>query len=442
MSYNNNYTFQLITYFFSFFVEAILLWHYCSTLFVSKHKTKVRMLSLVSFYSILFLASTLESAWLNILLYSCINCLFIYLFTNTNIKTSLFHSLLLTSIMGMCELIAYGIITNLAPHFLQSEKKAYLFIFAIFNKTIFMTVIFAVSYLIKQNPKYPQQSHKAMIFLILFPLTSIFVMLSFVFICESTKLHSNTYPLIILSAIMLLLSNLLIFWMNQYTQKKNMEFTQLQLLIQKENDSAEYYEMLREQNETQRILIHDIKKHLQSILILNEKNENKLIKSYIQQVLTSSDLKESSRLCDNDLLNSILCRYQRQCFLHHISFHADIRKETTQFLSDADLTTIYCNLLDNAFEAAHKIPDSFIEINTSARENTPFVTISVLNSCQKKPRFIENGIIATTKKDSQTHGFGLKSIRRTAKKYDGDIQIYYDQETATFRSILTLKRKL
>ena len=34
-----------------------------------------------------------------------------------------------------------------------------------------------------------------------------------------------------------------------------MEFTQMQLLLQKESDSTEYYEMLRLQNENQRIFI-------------------------------------------------------------------------------------------------------------------------------------------------------------------------------------------
>ena len=34
----------------------------------------------------------------------------------------------------------------------------------------------------------------------------------------------------------------------------------MQLLLQKESDSVEYYEMMLSQNENQSILIHDIKK--------------------------------------------------------------------------------------------------------------------------------------------------------------------------------------
>lgn len=49
---------------------------------------------------------------------------------------------------------------------------------------------------------------------------------------------------------------------------------EMQLLLQKEANSAEYYQMLLSQNENQNILIHDIKKHLQSIDLLNDKKEH------------------------------------------------------------------------------------------------------------------------------------------------------------------------
>ncbi len=143
-----------------------------------------------------------------------------------------------------------------------------------------------------------------------------------------------------------------------------MEFTQMQLLLQKESNSTEYYEMLRLQNENQRILIHDIKKHLHSIDMLNKQKEHDKIDAYLHQLICSSDLKESAQLCEHEMLNSILCRYMQQCTNSHIAFHADIRSRTTDFITDNDLTSLFCNLLDNAVKAAEDIPESFIEIST------------------------------------------------------------------------------
>ncbi len=195
--------------------------------------------------------------------------------------------------------------------------------------------------------------------------------------------------------------------------------------------------MLNVQNENQRILIHDIKKHLQSIAMLNEQKEYAKISAYIRQLVLSPNLNESSRLCDHKMLNSILCRYMQQCTNSHITFHADIRSGTMDFITDNDLTSLFCNLLDNAATAANNIPDSFIEINTSKREKTPFVVITVINSCRKNP-FLCTDRQRNANKNG--HGFGLKSIRKVVSKYHGNMQMYYNDDVLTFHTIITLRQ--
>ncbi len=142
----------------------------------------------------------------------------------------------------------------------------------------------------------------------------------------------------------------------------------MQLLLSRESDLADYYKMLLSQNENQSVLIHDIKKHLQSIELLNEKGESDKIHAYIKQLMLSSELKEVSRMCSHEMLNAILSRYSRRCCTENIAFHTDIRKGTTEFIADNDLTALFCNLLDNAAEAAAGIPDAFIEISSGKRK--------------------------------------------------------------------------
>lgn len=68
-------------------------------------------------------------------------------------------------------------------------------------------------------------------------------------------------------------------------EKKNQEYTELHSLLQKQSDFAEYYQVLLKQYENQSILIHDIKKHLQSIDLLNQQKEYDKISAYIQQLI-------------------------------------------------------------------------------------------------------------------------------------------------------------
>ena len=259
MSYLNDYSFNYLSFLFSFLVEAVILWQYSSSLFTAKCKMHIRLTLLCSLYTLLFAASLFQSVWLNIVLYFCAN--FIFFATQYKVKwqSALFHSTILMADMVMCELIGYGVFSRFTPNFLQIGTLYSLILFAVFNKFIFFTIIYVLSHLLKKHPKYNQQSDKSVLLLMFIPITSVFVMVTFVFIGEAVSLSPALDWMVVLSAVLLLAANLLIFGINQHNQKKNMEFMQLQLLMQKESDSAEYYEMLRLQNENQRILIHDIK---------------------------------------------------------------------------------------------------------------------------------------------------------------------------------------
>lgn len=432
---------NVVCYFFTFLIEAVILWQYSSNLFTARRRPWIQFAMLFIFYFTMFAVSLLEYKWLNMTLYFVMN--FIFLLTLYDLKwyTALFHSAVIAGVMGMCELIVYSTIERFSPHFLaESGQFQNMIIFIIFSKMLFFTIVYILIHLLKVQQAYNQQHNKSVLLLIFIPATSVFIMLTLVSVSDSFLLSPLLEGMVTLSAFFLLISNLLVFAINQYNLKKSMEFTQMQLLLQKESNSTEYYEMLRLQNENQRILIHDIKKHLHSIDMLNQRKEHDKIDAYLHQLIRSSDLKESARLCEHEMLNSILCRYMQQCTDSHIAFHVDIRSGTTDFIADNDLTSLFCNLLDNAVKAAEDIPESFIEISTGKKEKTPFTILTVINSCRTNPFTEENGNPTISIPCSHNHGFGLKSIRKIVSKYNGDTQIYYNSDTLTFHTIITLRR--
>lgn len=431
---------KTICCFLSFLVEAVILYQYASTLFIPRHRTKIKLAILCSLYFALFAISMFDSTWLNTFMYLLAN--FIFLITQYSLKwhSALFHSVMLTAVMGICELALYSISQHSAPHFYQEAAHLHsMIIFTIFSKMMFFTIIYICMHFFKGRQKHNQQHDHSTLLLVFIPLTSVFIMLTFLTVNDIYTPSSTLAVIITLDAVCLLITNLLVFGINQYNQKKSREFTEMQLLFQKEANSAEYYQMLLSQNENQNILVHDIKKHLQSIDLLNDKRDHDKIHAYIRQLMISSDLKEASRLCDHEMLNTILCQYKRQCDSKHISFHVDIRHGTTDFIADSDLTSLFGNLLDNAMEAACGIPEAFIEINTVRRANTPFIVITVINSSRKNPFSNPQGRLTTDKSDKHRHGFGIKSIQKTVSKYQGDIKMYYNEDTLTFHTIIGIK---
>ena len=133
------------------------------------------------------------------------------------------------------------------------------------------------------------------------------------------------------------------------------------------------------------------------------------------------------------VLNAILLHYQELGEKMGISFTADIRAVSLEFMKSVDVTAIFGNLLENALRAAKGSEEPFVELSVGKREKSGIILISVSNSCQGEVnipprRQTVNGI----------HGIGLQSVKRTVKKYRGSIEQYFSAEQSTFHTIITL----
>ena len=68
-------------------------------------------------------------------------------------------------------------------------------------------------------------------------------------------------------------------------------------------------------------------------------------------------------------------------------------------------------------------------METTTRNN--YAVVIIANSCDAPPN-TQEGQLLTTKKDKKLHGFGLKSVAKTLKKYHGDYCWDYDESSRTF----------
>ena len=430
----------IICYAITFLVEAFILKHYCSTLFISKYSATREWLSILGAYSILFAISRLEIVALNTCAFLIINFILMWYLYETTYISAFFHSTIITIIMGFSELIVAGL--NSQNTFNLYESKSYLenvIILAVFSKQIYFLVVFVISRIFVKSKIQSQHHGKDLLLLLTIPLVSLWVLNTFNSISYYVALPTKLNNMVTISSFLLLIAMLVIWSIYIYTNKKNQEFTEMQLQLQKEYDSVEYYKMLLTQHENQNILIHDIKKHLQSIALLNDQQEHERITAYINQIIHSSDLQTSTRVCDNDFLNAIISRYIRYCKEQNITFRADIRSQTIDFLKEDNLTSLFCNLLDNGVEAATTTPDSFIELNIIYRPQAKLTIITMINSCRTNPFSGLNNKLISTKSNPVRHGFGIKSMKRIVKKYCGNMELYYDDDAKTFHTIITLK---
>ena len=99
------------------------------------------------------------------------------------------------------------------------------------------------------------------------------------------------------------------------------------------------------------------------------------------------------------------------------------------------MVAILGNLLDNSLEAMEGAEDSLRFINLTIRRINDMLIIKVENGCSSAPA-LADGDLQTSKTDKALHGWGLRSVRTVAERYDGTIETEYNDHT--FRAVVTL----
>ncbi len=184
-----------------------------------------------------------------------------------------------------------------------------------------------------------------------------------------------------------------------------------------------------------RKLAHDMDRYLSVIYLLLEQGK---VEDAMEELERRKLEITRNLLFDTGypILNSVLT-YKFQIAQEkniHPQLFWNLKEEIQVNLTD--LAVILSNSLDNAIEAAAQVKkeDAFVSVTTETKEN--FIKIVVSNPTAITPK-IENGTIATTKRDKGLHGLGLESIRTLAQRYGGTATILC--ENYIFTLIVVLK---
>lgn len=423
-----------------FFSEALILALYTSNVFVLNKMSSYRYIVLSLLYFFLYLISFLQLPIVNAICFFIANFLYIKFSTEEKSSSVLFHTSITFAFANIGEILVLSCFSHFAHNLYAnfSDIKT-LFLLSFLSKLLYFLGLYFISHKISSSKDQTNVSLFENIFLCFVPLLSSYIIVNFIVLCISVEIPAPYNYMIILSTFFILLINILIFGLYEHIKKKNTEIAELKLQSQRDADSAEYYRMLVQQDEKQKILIHDIKKHLNAIESLNKQGNSEKIASYLEHVLGSSELQYSVRVCDNDLLNALLCRYQKICLTEQIVLNLDIRSKCIDFVNYDDISILFGNLMDNAVESAQKTVNPFIELNVFQKEKTNMTVITLIDSCRINPIDKDGNLLPTKKPNPQFHGFGMRSIQNIVKKYNGEMTFYYDDSSKAFHMIIMLR---
>lgn len=198
------------------------------------------------------------------------------------------------------------------------------------------------------------------------------------------------------------------------------------------DDAKKQYEAFKNSVDYVNIKCHDLKHEINAL-----KRNGGINGDRVGEIAKGVELYEAFAHTGNETLDMLLTEKNLACINSGITFLYMADGAALGRMDESDIYSLFGNLLDNAIEHVKDIADAekrFIRL--FVKPSGGMVAIHEENALARATE-IEDGLPITTKADKHNHGFGMKSMRRTAKKYGGDICVSADG--GTFKADIVLQ---
>lgn len=415
---------------FIYIVEAFIAYMYFTDNYEKKLKSGFSILASCALYFIGFIVNLVDNnnVLINLATILIINVVYALISVDITFKSAVFHSSILLALMFLTEIFIQSIFSFILKVQIDAYRNDFtiLIIVGIISKVLYLMVSKLISILFSYKNNKISKEVKKNSALFLYPLIITIMLALFLYTSTIYDFSEQINILYAIVSIASLVFCCMIFIINQKIQKQEADLMTLQTEAQKNETNKTFYELLEKKNEDQRVLAHDIRHHFSVIQSMQNIDE---VKQYLSKIQSEYDEYKFIGKSKNKMLDLILSKYSHICETNNIKLSADIRSSNLKFIADNDLTSLLSNLFDNAVDAAKDADDAFIRFTT--RKDKNFVVLSVVNSSPSVPKSKGEKLI-TTKKDKTLHGYGMKSIEKSAKKYGGICHWEYNEDDKSF----------
>ncbi|MCL2409801.1 MAG: GHKL domain-containing protein [Oscillospiraceae bacterium] len=212
-----------------------------------------------------------------------------------------------------------------------------------------------------------------------------------------------------------------------HTQEKEYYFTQYQLM----QDSVERVRSIR----------HDMKAHLAMTRYYIVNNKAGEATNYLDSLLGGIDENALYSDTGNIAFDSIINFKLKDAIEYGVKLDIKVLVPQDLNIEDSDVVTILGNLLDNALGAVANIEEKMITLDIEFSQGNLLIRMD--NTFDGEVKYVddkhgEEGAIIT-RKDGDNHGYGLKNIQKSVEKYDGNMDISYENNIFSVSILLYIK---
>lgn len=333
----------------------------------------------------------------------------VWLYTKS-VRTNLFITGTIYLVNCGCDVAATSLFVN------YRDGGAYNQIYAVIS----LFLIFMCELVIEKMITIHKDAEDAQnISLVLMPICSIIVITLLIYTdtCTDIGLTIVSIGLLIANFLMLYLYNLLLHSISQQYEMEMLK-TQLQAYANQLNVVLRGEEKIK-------ALRHDIKHHLNELMLLANKHDVAEIQKYIDEMNSflknPNEIVASGNLEIDSVLNFMLQKAEKE--LKTVDIKVMLPEKVRHSF---DINVMSGNLLENAIDAAGKTENKYLSVHIKLKRGILKVKIensfeSSCTLCEKQNR--KDTILKTTKPFTEQHGIGLKNVKKIVEKYNGTMAV-------------------
>lgn len=246
------------------------------------------------------------------------------------------------------------------------------------------------------------------------------------------SINTKRAHIIIGASTILIIVCILAFFLYSSHLKKENDLKTKNIEVQEENDGLRLalYANMEMMDDDMRKYRHDNRHHRAILMELASNGDVEEIKDYLAQLSEQDeDLKKKNVLyTGNYMVDAIINGIIAKEAYEDVKFQCEGKLPRKLLIQDVDLSGLLSNGLENAAEAClHSNGDKCILFKAANYEN--MVHFEIKNTYDSaRYKALSKGDFETTKKDNEYHGYGIESMRRVVKKYDGKLEYIVEPE--------------
>lgn len=212
--------------------------------------------------------------------------------------------------------------------------------------------------------------------------------------------------------------SLLAIFIAYYMSRQNRILHEKEIMENMLHNLSEQQKISQETINIINIKCHDLKYRISKISRIEDAEDQK---EYIESVKNAISIYDNIFQTGNKALDLVLTEKSILCNEYNIKLSCMVDGKLLDFMKSADVYAMFGNLMDNAIESVMKEEDEekrIISICVSRKNGGSYIHME--NYCKEEVIF-KDGLPVTTKKDTDYHGFGTRSIKYIVEKYKGTL---------------------